>query len=85
MNCGLTCDVGHMSADQILLNMFAKDENGCVGLKVTWFWGVPCENLTPLAGCAEIVTFEQALQQAVVDDGCGGMALGVYFMFPEGA
>lgn len=82
--CGIACNIGPMSLDTLLASMFAKDANGCVGLKLMWLWGVNCESLEPVTDCGSTVTtLEQAINMAAVSDGCDGLALGVYFTFPD--
>jgi hypothetical protein len=60
--------------------LFAKDSNGCTGLKIVQLTETNCANLTDLVACGEVLTVEQALKMAIVDDGCGGYALGVFYL-----
>lgn len=84
MGCSdITCNTGYLSLEQILLRLFAVDENGCVGLKIAYTWGIDCEDLTSLAQCGTALTVEQAIKQAIVSDGCDGWALNTFFTFPE--
>jgi hypothetical protein len=79
----IDCSTGYMGLEDLLLSLFAQDENGCVGLKITWLTGVDCESLVSLQACGTVLTVEQAILSAIVDDGCGGNALGVYFVNPN--
>ena len=79
----ISCNTGYLDLDQILLKLFAVDEDGCVGLKLSYRWGLDCEDLTTLAQCGMPLTVEQAIKKSIVDDGCGGWALNVFFTFPE--
>ena len=81
--CGVPCNIGAIDLESLLVSLFAKDSSGCVGLKVVWLWGVDCEDLTPVATCGMASTLEQTLKLSIVEDGCGGWALGAYFVFPE--
>jgi hypothetical protein len=80
----LSCDTGYLDIEQVLLRLFAVDENGCVGLKIMWLWGDDCEGFTSLDECGQVLTVEQAVKMAVVNDGCGGWALGSFFISPPG-
>lgn len=73
----LTCDIGHLDLESILLSLFAKNAEGCVGIKLVQLTG-DCDTLTDLRECASNLTTEQAIKMAIVDDGCGGLALGVF-------
>jgi len=78
----IQCNTGYLDLETLLLNLFAVDENGCVGLKLGLIIGSDCTNFTDLASCGSVTTLEQALNMAVVDDGCGGWALGTFFVYP---
>lgn len=74
----LECDTGKLTLEQILINLFAQDANGCVGIKMVELDETNCANLTDLKECGSVLTVEQAVKMALVDDGCGGFALGVF-------
>jgi len=78
----ISCDTGFLSLEQVLLRLFAVDENGCVGIKTMWLWGDDCEHFTDLDACGQVLTVEQAIKQAIVADGCDGWALGMFFVSP---
>ena len=80
----IQCDTGYLDIETLLLRLFAVDENGCVGLKLGWIFGTDCEGLTDIESCTAPTTVEQALNMAIVNDGCDGWALGVFFVNPEG-
>lgn len=80
----IDCTSGYVDLESLLISLFAEDENGCVGLKITWLTGIDCESLTDLMDCGTVLTVEQAIKMAIVDDGCGGNAIGVYFLNPDG-
>jgi hypothetical protein len=80
----LDCNSGYQDLESLLLSLFAKDEDGCIGLKITWLFGVDCEDLTSLQACGTVLTVEQAIKSAIVDDGCDGNSIGVYFLNPDG-
>lgn len=79
----LDCASGYQDLESLLLSLFAKDENGCIGLKITWLLGIDCESLTSLQACGTVLTVEQAIKSAIVDDGCDGNSIGVYFLNPD--
>lgn len=74
----LGCDTGKIDFEKLLISLFAKDGNGCVVLKLVELDETDAANLDPLPECAMSVTLEQVLKQAIVDDGNGGYALGVF-------
>jgi len=78
----IDCNDGYIDLESLLISLFAKDEDGCVGLKITWLTNIDCENLTDLRECGTVLTAEQAIKSAIVDDGCGGNSLGIYFVNP---
>lgn len=80
----INCDVGTLDIESVLLSLFAKDANGCIGLKLGWIQGSDCSNLESLAECTAPLTVEQALKMSIVSDGCDGWALGMYFVYPAG-
>lgn len=79
----INCDTGFLSLEQVLLRLFAVDENGCVGIKLGWMWGTDCTDLTSLDSCGQVMTVEQALKQTIISDGCDGWALGFFFTYPD--
>lgn len=80
-NCSvIPCDTGALGLEQILLRLFAVDENGCVGIKLMWLWGDDCEGYEEVDVCGSVMTLEQVIKQAIVDDGCGGWALASFFV-----
>lgn len=78
IDCGTTNDL-----ESLIVSLFAKNADGCVGLKIVQLNETNCEDLTDLKGCATFVNAKQAILSAIVDDGCGGNALGVYFLTGE--
>lgn len=78
----IDCSTGFVDLESLLVSLFAVDSDGCVGLKIVWLTGIDCELLTDLRECGTVLTAEQAIKSAIVDDGCGGNALGVYFVSP---
>ena len=80
----IDCNDGFIDLESLLVSLFAQNEEGCIGLKITWLTGIDCEFLTDLRECGSVLTAEQAIKSAVVDDGCGGNSLGVYFLNPDG-
>jgi hypothetical protein len=78
----IDCSTGYVDLESLLVSLFAVDEDGCVGLKITWLTGIDCESLTDLRECGTVLTAEQAIKSAIVSDGCDGNALGVYFVNP---
>ena len=79
----IDCNDGFIDLESLLISLFAVDENGCVGLKITWLTGIDCDYLTDLRECGTVLTAEQAIKSAIVDDGCGGNSIGVYFLNPD--
>ena len=74
----IACGEGYLDLETLLLGLFAKDASGCVGIKMFQLTETDCANLTPAVNCGEVLTVEQAFKMAIVDDGCGGWALGYY-------
>ena len=74
------CGDGYIDIETILLSLFATDANGCTGLKIVQLTETSCANLTPVMACGTVLTAEQAIKMAIVDDGCGGYALGVFYL-----
>lgn len=79
----IDCNDGFIDLESLLISLFAQDEDGCVGLKITWLTNIDCETLTDLRECGTVLTAEQAIKSAIVDDGCGGNSLGIYFVNPS--
>ena len=78
----IQCDTGYLDIETLMLRLFAVDENGCIGLKLGWILCTDCAGLEPLDSCAAVTTLEQALNMAIVNDGCDGWALGAFFVNP---
>ena len=78
----ISCDTGDLTLDQVLLRLFAVDSNGCIGIKLVWLWGEDCDGFESLDACAQVVTVEEAVKQAIVSDGCDGWGLGAFFVAP---
>ena len=76
----IDCASGFIALESVILGLFATDTNGCTGLKIVQLTETDCANLTPVVDCGTIVTAEQAIKMAIVDDGCGGYALGVFYL-----
>ena len=76
----IACDSGFVDIETVLLSLFATDTNGCTGLKIVQLTETDCANLTDVITCGSALTVEQALKMAIVDDGCGGYALGVFYL-----
>lgn len=76
----IDCDSGRLDLETILLSLFATDTNGCTGLKIVQLTETDCANLTDVVACGTVLTVEQAIKMAIVDDGCGGYALGVFYL-----
>jgi hypothetical protein len=79
----LACAEGHLDLETILLGLFAKNLDGCIGLKIMALPDTTCDTMTDVRTCGDILTAEEALKSAIVDDGCGGWALGVYLLTDE--
>lgn len=62
--------------DRLLVSLFAKYTDGCIGLK-TSFSTAACADLTPATSCGQNLTLEEIITRAIVDDGAGGNALSV--------
>lgn len=80
----IDCDSGYMDLETVLLSLFATDASGCIGLKIVQLTETNCANLTSLVACGTVLTVEQGLKMAIVDDGCGGYALGVFYLSDVG-
>jgi len=78
IDCGTTNDL-----ESLIVSLFAKNADGCVGLKIVQLNETNCEDLTDLKECGMMINAKQAILSAIVDDGCGGNALGVYFLTGE--
>jgi len=76
----IDCDSGFINLETVLLSLFATDASGCTGIKIVQLTETDCENLTPVIDCGTVLTAEQAIKMAIVDDGCGGYALGVFYL-----
>ena len=75
LDCGTYFDL-----ESLIVSLFGKDENGCVGLKVVQLDATDCADLTDLKECGMYLNAKQAIGMSIVDDGCGGNALGVFFL-----
>jgi len=76
----LPCGKGFESMADAIKSALAKYVNtNCGGLKITGNV-VNCEDLTPLVGCGEKYTLEQAFKAALKDDGCGDAMLNVFIV-----
>ena len=73
LDCGTSFDL-----ESLIVSLFAKDAAGCVGIKIVVLDETSCANLTNLKACTTIIDAKQAIGAAIVDDGCGGNALGVF-------
>lgn len=62
--------------DRLLVSLFAKYTDGCMGLK-TVFSTAACADLTPATSCGHNLTLEEIITLAIVDDGAGGNALNI--------
>lgn len=76
----INCGDGFQDLESVIMSLFGKDANGCYGLKIVQLDENSCANLSSLDFCGQIVTVEMAIKLAIVDDGCGGNALGVFFL-----
>ena len=68
----LTCDLGEISAEQLLMALFAKDDDGCIYIR-TVSTSVDCDDLSDAFGCNDgQMDLATLLKQAIVVDPCSG-------------
>jgi hypothetical protein len=63
--------------DGLLVRLFGVDSNGCIGMKIV-VNSYSCDELTSAVECASDMTLQEIVQNAIVDDGEGGVALNVF-------
>ena len=73
----------HQDLESLIVSLFAKNADGCVGLKIVQLTETTCTNLTDLKECGMYLNAKQAIVSGIVDDGCGGNALGVFILTGE--
>lgn len=73
----------HQDLESLIVSLFAKNADGCVGLKIVAIGDTDCANLTDLKSCSMFLNAKQAILSGIVDDGCGGNALGVFLLSGE--
>lgn len=71
--CLDTCGTHH-DVESLFKSLFAKDDTGCFGLKLTQFGG-DCEDLDIEPKCLALPTVEQIIRNAIHTDDCGNSLL----------